>query len=213
MALPKGHTERERLRPGAQVVRTPQSVRFTAERRHAVNEALDTFIPAAVERHHPLRALPLVTHDFRAGATRDQWSRGDLPVMPYDARAGSFHGWRLNYSFPKEISVELLLHPAPKEPLGAVAFTAVFKRVHNQWLIDSFAPSASFAPVGKAARIKAQPDYTPFQDTRGNARLSTRWLLVPAAVLALIVLVPVGLGIAHLRRSRRAWRSYRASLD
>jgi hypothetical protein len=43
---------------------------------------------------------------------------------------------------------------------------------------------------------------------RGKAQLSPRWLLVPAAVFALIVLVPIGLGIAHLRRSRRAWRAY-----
>jgi hypothetical protein len=33
---------------------------------------------------------------------------------------------------------------------------------------------------------------------------------VPAGTLDLIVLVPAALGIAHLRRSRRAWRAYQA---
>ena len=45
--------------------------------------------------------------------------------------------------------------------------------------------------------------------TLGSARLDARWLLVPAAVLALIVLVPLSFGVAHVRRSRKAMRSYR----
>jgi hypothetical protein len=86
----------------------------------------------------------------------------------------------------------------------------VFKQVCGRWLIDSFATSAVFARAHKRARILAQPDFTPFAETRGNARLSKQWLLLPAAVLALALLVPIGFGIAHLRRSRRAWRAYRA---
>jgi len=67
-----------------------------------------------------------------------------------------------------------------------------------------------FARAHKRARILAQPDFTPFVETRGTARLSKRWLFVPAGILALALLVPVGFGIAHVRRSRRAWRAYRA---
>src|SRR5437763_516943 len=36
------------------------------------------------------------------------------------------------------------------------------------------------------------------------------WPLVPAAFLALIVLVPLGAGLVHVRRTRRAWRDYNA---
>jgi hypothetical protein len=43
-----------------------------------------------------------------------------------------------------------------------------------------------------------------------KAQLSARWLLVPAGILALVVLIPIGFGIAHLRRSRRAWRTCHA---
>ena len=208
IALPKGSTERETLRPGAQVVRIPDHVRMTPTRRQAIDELLDTFVPAAVERQRPLTALPLVTQSFRSGVSREEWERGDLPVFPFDAQGERFHRWTVNYSFPREISVDLLLQPTKKETLGALAITAVFKQVHGRWLIDSFVPAASFAPEKKKPRVIASPDFTPFAEDRGNAQLSSRWLLVPAGILALIVLVPVVLGIAHLRRSRRAWRAY-----
>jgi hypothetical protein len=208
--LPKGTPDEQTLRPGAQVVSTPRTVKLTAERRRAIDDLLDRFIPAAVERHDPLRALPLVTDDFRAGVSRDDWSRGNLPVFPYSTRGDRFHDWRLNYSYPREVSVEVLLHPAPKEKLGPLAYTAVFKQVHSRWLIDSFVTSAAFAPTTKPSKVVAAPDFSPLAEGRGKAQLSTRWLLVPAGILVLIVLIPVGFGIARLRRSRRAWRTYHA---
>jgi hypothetical protein len=210
-ALPaKAPTRRDTFRPGApQVVRTPPTVPLTPARRRAINALLDTFVPAAVERRNPLRALEVVTPSFRTGVTRAQWARGDLPVHPFDARDSRFDTWRLDYSYEHEMSVDLLLHPAPTEKLGAISFTAVFKQHHGRWLIDSFVPAAIFAPEHEAPRILAEPDFTPSMTTLGSARLDARWLLVPAAVLALIVLVPVSIGVAHLRRSRRAMRRYR----
>ncbi len=213
VALPAKRPSRgDAFRPGApQVVRTPPTVPLASAKRRAINALLDTFVPAAVERRDPVLALSLVTAAFRRGQTRADWARGDLPVHPFDARGDRFHGWRLDYSYPNEISVDLLLQPAAKEKLGAIAFTAVFKRTHGHWLIDSFVPAAIFAPEHQAPRILAQPDFAPSMTTVGSARLDARWLLVPAAVLALIVIVPVGIGVAHLRRSRRALRRYRAS--
>jgi hypothetical protein len=213
VALPKGHQTKEVLRPGAWVPRAPKDAPMTPKRRQAVDRILDTFVPAAVERKDPLRALPLVTSAFRSGTSRQEWSRGELPVFPYDTGNRSFHTWTLNYSYPREMSVELLLHPAPKETLGSIAFTAVLKETKGRWLVDSFVPAATFAPQKKAPKILASPDFTPFAEGRGANRLSTHWLLLPAAVLALIVLVPLGIGLAKLRRSRRAWRDYQASLD
>jgi hypothetical protein len=184
---------------------------MTPARRRAVGTLIDAFVPSAVERRAPLRALPLVTPAFRVGVTRSDWARGTLPVLPYNAQ-GSHFPWRLGYSHTREISVDVLLHPAPSEELGAIAFTAVFARRGNRWLIDSFVPAASFAPRKKPPRILAQPDFTPSMttlETRG--RLDAKWLLVPAGLLSLIVVVPVGIGIAHWRRARKAMREYRAT--
>src|SRR3954447_10543192 len=216
VALPKGHQAKEVFRPGAWIPSTPKDAPMTRARRLTVDRIFDTFVPAAVERKDPLRALPLVTSAFRSGTSGQEWSRGELPVFPYDTRNRSFHTWTLNYSYPREMSVELLLHPAPKETLGSIAFTAVLKETKGRWLVDSFVPAATFAAEKKTPKILASADFTPFADGRGANRLSAHWLLLPAAVLALIVLVPIGIGIAKLRRSRRAWREYhagRATLD
>ena len=211
VALPKGHEAKEVLRPGAVVLTTPKDVPMTRARRAAVDRVLDAFVPAAVERRDPLRALPLVTAAYRSGISERQWSRGNLPVFPFQSSGRRFHDWTLNYSYPEEMSVEILLHPAKTETLGAQAFTVVLKRSQDRWLIDSFAPSASFAPAPATPKILAQPDFSPLATDRGRNRLSSTWLLLPAAVLALIVLVPLGIGIAKFRRSRRAWREYHAS--
>src|SRR3954447_8272730 len=213
VALPKGHQTKEVFRPGAWVPSTPEAAPMTPARRQTVDRVLDTFVPAAVERKDPLRALPLVTPAFRSGTSPQEWRRGQLPVFPYDTRTGSSHTWTLNYSYPREMSVEILLHPAPKETLGSIAFTAVLKETKGRWLVDSFVPAATFALEKKTPKILASPDFTPFAHGRGASRLSAQWLLLPATVLALIVLVPIGIGLAKLRRSRRAWRDYHASLD
>src|SRR5436190_8122786 len=149
VALPKGHQTKEVFRPGAWIPSTPTDVRMTPERRRAVDRILDAFVPAAVERKHPLRALPLVTPAFRSGTSRQEWSRGELPVFPYHTRNRSFHTWTLNYSHPREVSVEILLHPAPREKLGPEAFTAVLKETKGRWLVDSFVPAATFAAEKK----------------------------------------------------------------
>jgi hypothetical protein len=150
------------------LVSVSRTVRLTAERRRAINTLLDEFVPAAVERKDPLRALPLVTPAFRAGLTRRDWVQGKLPVIPYDARGTRFHGWTLGYSLAREMSVDVLLRPGLHEKRGGVAFTAVFKLRHRRWLIDAFIPAASFAPDNaQTSRILAQPDYAPVPKSGG----------------------------------------------
>jgi hypothetical protein len=83
-------------------------------------------------------------------------------VIPYDARGRQFHGWVLNYSLAREMSVDVLLRPGKRETRGNVSFTAVFKAQHHRWLIDAFIPAASFAPENAdRSRILATPDFSP----------------------------------------------------
>jgi hypothetical protein len=163
LVLPRGGALPDTSRPGrAQIVHTPRLVPLTPERRRAINALLDEFVPTAVERKDPMRALALVTPAFRAGISRKDWVRGKLPVLPYDARGKHFHGWTLGYSLSREVSVDVMLQPAATEKRGAIAFTAVFKRKRNNWLVDAFIPAASFAPANaERSRILAQPDYRP----------------------------------------------------
>jgi hypothetical protein len=213
VALPsRTPSHRDTLRPGRpQVVRTPAQVGVTPARRRAVDAVLARFIPAALERRRLEEARRLVTPAFTAGVSDAQWRRGDIPVMPYKPRDTRFHGWRLNYSYPREISVDVLVHPAAREQLGAIAFTAVLKRTARGWLVDEFVPAASFAKETKAPRILAQPDFQPnmVAGARRKARLGTAWLLLPVAILALIALIPLAVIVRTRRADRRAMRNYR----
>jgi hypothetical protein len=180
----------------------------TAADKRAVSALLDAFIPAAVGRHNPLRALPLVTPAFRGGITRKEWAHGNLPVMPFHA-TGTHFPWTLDYAYPREISVTVLLHPAASEKLGAVSFNAVFKKQGTRWLIDSLIPAASFAPEHAQPGIVAATDFLPgAAGAQRSARLDQKWLLVPGSFFALLVLVPAGILFVKWRRDRRAWLEY-----
>jgi hypothetical protein len=162
--LPHGESGPDSLRPGkVQRVALPREVPLTQQRRRTINELLDAFVPAAVERKNPLRALNLVTTGFRAGVSLREWKDGKLPVFPYDAEGTRFHGWTLNYSLADEMSVDVLLRPGPRETTyGAFAFTAVFKKHGGRWRIDAFIPAASFAPDNaKTSRILSHRDFSP----------------------------------------------------
>lgn len=214
MLLPKGRTQPVIHLSGREIVyHPPKTVAMTPARRRAIDQLLDAFVPAAVERRRPADALPLVTPAMKSSVTRAEWAAGNLPVIPYQPRATTFHGWRLVYSYANEISVDLFMQPSAKNPLGPISYTGVFKRLHGKWLVDSFVPAATFAPVKAAPKVTATPDFTPGAKMSpvDKPALDARWLLVPAAILALIVLVPVGVVFSHWRRGRRAWRAYRLS--
>ena len=170
VVLPHGGAFPDTSRPGRpDVVRVPRAVPLTPERRRAINALLDEFVPSAVERRDPLRALPLVTPAFRTGITRKAWAEGKLPVIPYQAEGTKFRGWTLDYSLAREMSVDVLLRPGAHETRGAIAFTAVFKRSAKTWLIDQFVPAASFAPDNASTkRILAQPDFSPATKGAGS---------------------------------------------
>ena len=198
----------------AELVRIPESVPVTAARRHEIDALLDSFLPSALERRNLDVARTLVTPAFAAGVTDAEWRRGQIPVLPYEPRDHTYHGWVVNYSYADEVSLDVLVHPSAKEKLGAIAFTAVVKRKHGRWLIDELVPTAAFAKEKKAPRILAQPDFQPNMvvGATHKSRLSSTWLALPAAVLAMIVLVPFAILLLNIRRNRRAMLAYRRSL-
>ena len=172
---PRARRSVRSLRPGAQVVRIARARQAHARRAgRRSTTLLDTFVPAAVERQEPLRRCRSSRSRSARASRARSGQRGDLPVFPYDAQGEQFHSWTLNYSFPREISVDLLLHPAPKETLGALAITAVFKQVARTLADRLVRPGRLVrAAEEEAAKVLASPDFTPFAETRGNAQLST----------------------------------------
>ncbi len=191
------------------IVQPPANVPLTAADRRGIDRTLDAFIPAAVARDHPGRAYALTTSSFRGDTTGASWATGSVPVLPYPAVGRHFHGWRVDFSNAGSVGIELELHPADPTKVGLVAFSIVLQRHGGRWLIDAFAPVASFQPSGATANIQAAPDFSPTARGSGNdgSPIDQKWILVPLAVLAapIVALLVFGLGgVWRWRRDRPA---------
>jgi hypothetical protein len=171
---------------------TEREVPVRAAERKRINATLDAFVRAGVARHDVRGAWDLVTPSMRAGISRTRWNSGALPVMPYTP-TGSLHGYRVIFSHARDLSVDLVLHPAKKEKLGAVIFRVGLRKQGSRWLVDSMAPTAIFAPSDKRAAITAAADFAPNPTPPPTkARLSGVWLVVPVALLGLPLAILVG---------------------
>ncbi|HET7352707.1 MAG TPA: hypothetical protein VFJ11_01500 [Gaiellaceae bacterium] len=183
-----------------QRVQVEKQVPVTRERRAAVNELFDRFVPAAVERKDPGAAYDLVTAQGRSGLTREDWRNGQLPVYAYDARGTTFHGWIVEGSYAKEMDLELDLQPrSPKD--GPVAYAVTVKQVGGRWLIDSIYPRTSYAPTSPAARGKEPAGQQP-DASIPQAKTGVAWLLI-AGLVVLILGAPAVFFFTQWRSGRR----------
>jgi hypothetical protein len=131
--------------------------------------------------------------------------------MPYPAQIPGPHAWTLNYSYPNDVGLDLLLQPRPGAKLGPISFRTELKRLGGRWRVATFYPVATFSRPNQKAHIQAEPDLAPHQQgsvTKG--RLSALWLLVPGLGFAgLVVLAPIVLIVVSWRRRVRAEHAYR----
>lgn len=167
-----------------QRVQVEKQVPVTRQRRAAVNELFDRFVPAAIERKDTGAAYDLVTAQGHSGVTREDWRRGQLPVYAYDAKGTTFHGWIVEGSYAKEMDLELDLQPrSPSD--GPVAYAVTLKQVGGRWLIDSIYPRTSYGPVepvkGGKEPTGQQPDASIPQAKTGVA-----WLLIAGLVIMVL---------------------------
>jgi hypothetical protein len=179
--------------------------------RSEINRVLDAFVPAAVERKDPLAAYNLATPELRKSATRAQWKQGDIPVYPYPA--SERRDWTLNFSYPRQVSLDLFVQPKKGADVGPIAFTVELRRGKGRhWLVDSFFPTAIFPKVEEGGQPLAQPDLSPanVQGTSqtGKARVSPLFFLIPFVLLGLVLLIPVVMFFRGKLREARAARLY-----
>lgn len=215
IALPEGKTRR----PSAVSDRAVQparpdgpKVKLTPELRREINDVLDRFVPAAVRRADVDRAWSLAGPSLRKGWTLRDWRSGLIPVFPFDARGREFHDWRKIYAYRNRVGIDLMLHP--KDPtVAAMAVAVDVVRRDGRWLVDGWAPVATFTPpkgkqwtTGVADfgaggwTVKGREASLAFDE----GKLSPVWLLLPTGIIvgSLLALVAVG-GIRLVRRNRR----------
>jgi hypothetical protein len=178
-----------------------KQIRLTVEDRRAIDAVIGRFVSAGVERRDPLAAYALSTRALRRSATRAEWRRGALPVMPY--KAAGPPGWHLDYAYPGDAVIDVVLRPAKDEPTKrAIIYTAELKRERNRWLVESMVPSATFGDGTVYSRVDMGPQAV--ASAPAKARLSKSWIYVPIGLIAgLVLLVPAGIGAGAWLRNRR----------
>jgi hypothetical protein len=189
--------------------------RLAPSDRAAVNATLDVFVNHAVKRRDVAASYDVVTPTLRGGMSREAWSRGSIPVYPYPAKGTTFHGWTIQYRTSEELAIELVLSPrrSSEKKLGQYLFHVYLKPSHGRWLVDSFMPGATFAPIGKPAVVQAGADFTASPggsnyNRHGHTRsglhqISGLYAIVPFSVLGLLLLGLAGWGVFAMIRNRR----------
>jgi hypothetical protein len=135
---------------------------LTAADRASINRTLDVFVNHAVKRVDVGASFDSVAPELRPGMSRKAWAKGDIPVYPFPAQGQTFHGWNILYVTRQEVGLELELLPRAHSKVGPIIFHVYLRPVHGRWLVDSFMPVATLAPLGaKHTKVRSVRDYSP----------------------------------------------------
>ena len=204
------------LRTEAEPVAEP--IRMTSAVRREVRRTLERFVDAAVLRKRLDEAWRMSTPALRGGVTRREWSRGELPIQPYPWKGIRSVDLRFLYTDTRSVAVDVML--LPREPSNpTLVFTAdvtpVGEGKRRRWLVDYWAPQASIgggAPPAPAQAEERQAGGDEPTLAFDNSRLGPEWFLVPGAILALLIAIPIGIAVRNTVAARRAERRYREEL-
>lgn len=211
---PRPKRVEEELQPGApQVYKPPKPVRLTPRIRRQLDDTIDEFVRTAVLRRDLERSWELASPALRVGMTRRQWLGGELPVYPYPADPAKTE-WDLDYADEEEVALNVTLvprHGAKDAPeVFGVSLSPVGRGSRRHWLIGSWYPRGAIsqpppaAPSPAAAPKQMTPEEREAVRRASEGQIDRIWWLVPAGVLALIVVGPLAyFGVMRLRAVRR----------
>ena len=183
--------------------------KLTPAQRAAITQSIDTFVNHAVKRQNVGAAFDVVAPEMRPGITRKAWahSGGDLPVYPFPAQ-GQTHPWNILYVTREEVGLELQLQPKKGSEQGPIIFHIYLRPVGKRWLVDSFMPVATLAPLGSGkSKVRSVRDFSPGSGGDGQiaspGQIGDIWLIVPFGVVGLALVAVAGFGIVRAIRNRR----------
>jgi hypothetical protein len=175
-----------------------------APKRKEVERTAMAFIRTGVTGKDIDASYDLVAPTLKHGYTREHWASGnDLPFTEYPAIMAIS---RLAYSYDNEVDLQVALFAHKGQDKPAV-FDVTLNRVrqggHSRWLVSSFLPTPSNGGGIGQGPTRANIFGAPLPKTASS---SQGWLLIPAVIFGLLLLVVAALGI----RSWHAGRLYRA---
>ena len=187
----------------AQVTHEQVPVRLAARDRREILLVVNRFVEDGVAGKDLGGAYDLSTANLRGGLTRKQWARGENPIYRYPVYK---HGVRIAASYRNDVMVQLYVRARTRkvEPLGVdMELLAAGTGPARRWRVDYFQPRETL--VTAADQPRRGPEA---KDPGIGPHLTERWLLVPLGIFALIVLLPVGLGVRHWAAARAAEREF-----
>ena len=183
--------------------------RLSPAERAAITRSIDTFVNHAVKRVNAGAAFDVVAPEMRPGITRTRWANSnDLPVYPFPAR-GTTHPWNVLYVTKSEVGLELELIPRAGSKQGPIIFHIYLRPVRGgRWLVDSFMPVATLAPIGKGkSKVRSVRDFSPGSAGDGPmaspGQIGSIWLIVPFGAVGIALIAVAGFGIVRTIRNRR----------
>jgi hypothetical protein len=195
----------------AQLASNTPKVRLTKADRRAIDAVLDRFLPAAMERKDPAAGWALAGPELKSGSTLAQWRRGTSAVPYYDARETTFHDWQTIDVGPRYVIFNLLLHPGKGSQLAPYVFSGEVVKEDGRWLVNRL---YTIAIMNRPSKTKQMPEVGPADFNAPSssataptdrARAKTTRIVPVLGLLALILLVPLALGLIALHRAR-SWR-------
>ena len=185
--------------------------RLTAADRRGIDDVLDRFIPAAVERQSAATAWALAGPELRAASSLAQWRRGETPVPAYPARGSKFHYWTTIEIEKNDVLFNILLHPRADKKVPSFEFSGQMIRHGSGWRVNRFYTIATFShPSSKETRVVGPNDFAASgggSAASQHARLSHAWLIPVLAIPAAVVLTPLALFLVAFTKERRFKRA------
>lgn len=140
-----GHTLATPIDPQgkAKVFHPPKTVRATPKQKAAALSTLTRFVHSAVVRRNLASSWKLATEHMKVGTSRADWLRGDLPVVPYPAKAFRAAGYTLKYQYEGILGYDVLVLPketAAAQQAGQQVYACELHDVRGSWLVDSCYP-------------------------------------------------------------------------
>lgn len=133
----------------------PSEERPLAQLDPEARKVAGKFILTAVARRNIDDSWAITHPSLRAGFTRKEWARGELPIQPYEVTSISEARFRVDAVSKNLIQLDVALLPKAGTDQVAGVFkiglVAVGTGENRRWLVDYWGPSGT-APIRSAPR-------------------------------------------------------------
>lgn len=184
------------------------NVKLTGADRRAIDRALDRFLPAAMERKDLRLGWQLAGPEFRVSSSLAEWLKGATPVPHYLPVEQTFHTWQTIDSGQGYVIFNLGLHPVKGFSQPPTIFSGEVVKSDGVWKVNRLYAISLEYKLTKTTREIGPADFGAGGPSGGGepARAAHKVALVPlVGIFALILLIPLALGVLSLYRARR-WK-------